>query len=69
MAQQLTETVETLREVDAMLVGAHAVSLQEELLPELRLAKVRLTIVDASLRLTALLEALRPGAEEERKSA
>lgn len=59
MAQQLAEIVTTLEQVDALLVGAHALSMAEGLLPELRLAKVRLVIVDASLMLTAASATLR----------
>lgn len=69
MAQQLAEIIAQVRQADTLLIGAHAVSMQQELLAELRLAKVRATLVDASLLLTAVSEALQDNASEERLSA
>lgn len=59
MAQQLTEIAAVIGEVDALLMGAHAVGMQDEHTAELRLARVMEMVVDASLRLTAVREALR----------
>lgn len=64
--QQLTDLAGQVSRADALLVGAYAVSRQDELIPELRFAKIRLAIVDASMLLTAVAEALRVRAGEER---
>jgi len=64
--QQLTDLAAQVSRADALLVGAYAVSRQDELIPELRFAKIRLAIVDASMLLTAVAEALRVRAGEER---
>ena len=66
MAQQLTDLAAQVSRADVLLIGAYAVSRQDELIPELRFAKIRLAIVDASMLLTAVAEALRVRAGEER---
>lgn len=62
----MTDIAAQVSRADVLLLGAYAVSRQDELLPELRLAKLRLAIVDASMLLTAVAQALRVRAGEER---
>lgn len=65
MAQQLAEVVRMVREADTVLVGAHALSMDESLTPDAKLYRLRGMLVDASLRLEAVVSALRQVLEAE----
>ncbi len=66
MAQpKLAEVIVQVRNADTLLVGAHAVSMDEAMTPDVRLYRVRGMLVDASLGLDAVVSALRHELEAE----